>query len=116
MPRGNPQNLIPTNKRSKEEVRKNAAKGGKKSGETRRARKTLREELLLLLADGDTQNKMSLALIEEALNGNKAGSVTKAFETIRDTIGEKPVDKIVVAEVDQNVINEVEAMMNDDEN
>ena len=116
MPRGNPQNLIPTNKRSKEEVRKNAAKGGRKSGETRRARKTLREELLLLLADGDTQNKMSLALIEEALNGNKAGSVTKAFETIRDTIGEKPVDKIVVAEVDQNVINEVEAMMNDDEN
>lgn len=115
MPRGNPQNLIPTNKRSKEEAKKLGQKGGVNSGKTRRARKTLREELLLLLEKGDTQNKMSLALIEEALNGNKAGSVTKAFETIRDTIGEKPVDKIMVAEVDQSVIDEVEAMMNDDD-
>lgn len=115
MPRGNPQNLIPTNRRSKEEVRKNSSKGGKKSGEVRRARKTLREELLAILSDGDTQNKMSLALIKEALSGNNAGSVTKAFEVIRDTIGEKPVDKVMIAEVDQDIINEVEAMINDEE-
>lgn len=115
MPRGNPQNLKPQNMRTKEEQREIARKGGKRSGEVRHQRKTLREELLALLAKGDTQNKMSLALIEEALNGNKAGSVTKAFETIRDTIGEKPVDKIMVAEVDQSVIDEVEAMMNDDD-
>ncbi len=115
MPRGNPQNLIPTNKRSKEEVRKNASKGGKKSGEVRRARKTLREELLAILSDGDIQTKMSLALVNEALNGNNAGSVTKAFETVRDTIGEKPVDKVIVADVDQNIINEVEAMLNDED-
>lgn len=114
MPRGNPQNLIPTNKRSKEEVRKNASKGGKRSGEVRRARKTLREELLAILSDGDIQAKMSLALVNEALNGNNAGSVTKAFETVRDTIGEKPVDKVIVADVDQNIINEVEAMLNDE--
>jgi len=110
MPRGNPQNMRPV--RSKEEAKKLGSLGGKKSGETRRARKTLREELLALLANGDTQNKMSLALIEEALNGNKAGSVTKAFETIRDTIGEKPVEKIVVAEVDQSIIDEVEQIVN----
>lgn len=115
MPRGNPQNLIPTNKRSKEEAKKISSNGGKKSGEVRRARKTLREELLAMLSDGDTQKKISLALVKEATDGNNAGSVTKAFEVIRDTIGEKPVDKVMVAEVDQNVINEVEAMINNDE-
>lgn len=114
MPRNGTKNLIPTNKRSKEEVRRNASKGGKKSGEVRRARKTLREELLAILSDGDIQNRMSLALIQEALDGNKSGSVTKAFEVIRDTVGEKPVDKVVVAEVDQTIIDEVEAMMRDD--
>ena len=115
MPRGNVNNLTPTNKRSIEEVKRNASKGGKKSGEVRRARKTLREELLALLSDGDTQQRMSLALVEEALNGNRAGSVTKAFETIRDTVGEKPVEKIVVAEVDQSIIDEVEQIVNDED-
>lgn len=100
MPRNGTKNLIPTNRRSKEEVKRNASKGGKRSGEVRRARKTLREELLALLADGDVQNRMSVALINEAINGNNKGSVTKAFETIRDTIGEKPVDK-----VEQNISN-----------
>jgi len=115
MPRGNPQNLIPSTKLSKEEARKRSSNGGKKSGEVRRARKTLREELLALLSDGDTQSKMSLALIEEALSGNKAGSVTKAFETIRDTIGEKPADKIIVAEVSQDIIDDIEKTVLEDD-
>lgn len=94
MPRDGTKNLIPTNRRSKEEVRRNSSKGGKKSGEVRRKRKTLREELLALLSDGNIQNRMSLALIQEALGLTDAKSVTKAFEVIRDTIGEKPTDKI----------------------
>lgn len=94
MPRGNPQNFTPMNKLTKEEQRKIASAGGKKSGESRRKRKTLKEELLALLSDGDIQNRISLALLQEALNGNKAGSVTRAFEVIRDTVGEKPTDKI----------------------
>lgn len=110
MPRGNPQNLIPTNKRTKEEAKKISSKGGKRSGEVRRQRKTLREELLALLADGNTQNKISTALIDEALNGN-----VKAFETIRDTIGEKPADKIVVAEVSQDVIDDIEKTILEDD-
>ena len=63
-----------------------------------------------MLSAGDTQKDINLALIQRALNGD-----TKAYEVVRDTIGEKPVDKIVVAEVDQTIINEVEAMVNDDE-
>lgn len=68
-------------------------KGAKKTNEIKRARKTLKEELLLLLSNGDTQSKMSLSLIEQAIKGN-----TKAFEVIRDTIGEKPVEKVETTE------------------
>lgn len=94
MPRNGTKNLIPMNKRTKEEQRKIARMGAKKSKESKKARKTLREELLAILSDGNIQNKISLALIQEAIIGNRAGSVAKAFETIRDTIGEKPTDRI----------------------
>lgn len=104
----NEQNLVPQNMRTKEEQRAIASAGGKASVKSRRERKTLKEELLALLSDGDVQNRISLALIDEALNGNKAGSVTKAFEVIRDSIGEKPVEKVMIAEVEQSVIDEVE--------
>lgn len=89
-----------------------ASEAGKKSAESRLARKTLREELLSLLESdvvdkkGNTkqaQVAMSAALIKQAISGN-----TKAFEIIRDTIGEKPVDKVMIAEVEQSVIDEVE--------
>lgn len=83
----NKDNLKPV--RTKEEARERGKKGGIKSGEVRRERKTLKDELLLLLATGNTQNKVSLALIEKALSGD-----TKAFEVIRDTIGEKATEKV----------------------
>ena len=88
---GRNNNLIPIQKGqlSREESKRRSSNGGKKSGEVRRARKTLKEELLLLLSKGDTQEKMSLSMIAKALNGD-----VKAFEVIRDTIGEKPVEKI----------------------
>ena len=51
------ENLIPTNRRSKEEVRANARKGGIKSGIVRREKKTMVETLELFLSmplkDGD---------------------------------------------------------------
>ena len=40
-----------------------------------------------------------------------ARDFARLFETIRDTVGEKPIDKIQVAEIDQSVIDEVEAMV-----
>lgn len=83
----NESNLKPV--RTKSEARRRGKKGGIASGKVRKERKALREELLLLLSKDDTQEKVSLALIKQALNGN-----TKAFEVIRDTIGEKPSDKL----------------------
>lgn len=98
----NQENLIPTSERSKSEVREIGRKGGIASGEARRARKTLKEELLLLLEQGDTQTNMTLSLLAKALDGD-----IKAYEVVRDTIGEKPKEKIE-AEVDSKVEIRVE--------
>ena len=98
-----------------EEARELGREGGKKSGEARRARKTLREELLALLTQDitdkngrqmKTQTAISASMIKQALSGS-----TKAYEIIRDTIGEKPIDKVMVAEVDPETIREVETMI-----
>lgn len=94
---------------STSEARERGKKGGKASAEARKTRKALRDELLELLSDGDVQKKMSLALIKKA----SAGDV-KAFVAIRDTIGEKPIEKIVAAEVDPAVVAAIEKMVNDD--
>ena len=89
----NEQNLIPMNKRTPRERIEIARKGAKATNKKKAERKTLREELLLLLATGNKQNKMSIAMIEKAIKGD-----TKAFEVIRDTIGEKPKDQIEVGQ------------------
>lgn len=98
------ENLKPV--RTKEEARKRGRAGGIKSGQVRKARKTLKEELIALLGtkiDGKTmQEKMSLAIISEAMAGN-----TKAFTAIRDTIGEKPKDEIDVS------VKKLEDILND---
>lgn len=100
----NEQNLKPFDQLTEKEQREIRSKGGKASGEARRARKTLREELLALLSQEmkdengnpvNTQVAMSVSLIKEAIDGN-----TKAFELVRDTIGEKPVDKVEQVNVD----------------
>ena len=102
----NTENLVSLADRTTEEQRAIASAGGKASGEARRKRKTLKEELLLILSEGETQQSVTLALIEKAMSGD-----TKAFEVIRDTIGEKPIDKVMIADVEPSVIAEVEAMV-----
>lgn len=92
-------------------------RGGKRSKQLQKERKTLREELLLLLCEEltdkntgrtmGTQAAMSAALIRQALSGN-----TKAYEIIRDTIGEKPVENVNVNTPDKNVMDEVRAYLN----
>lgn len=77
-----------------EEARKIGKKGGIASAKARQERKTLKEELLLLLENEDIQKKISVALIERAMIYDSMGN--KAFEVIRDTIGEKPKEEIGV--------------------
>ena len=83
----NEENLKPF--KSVEEAREMGRKGGIASGEARRRKRTLKEELIALLEVNNNNEKISVALLSKALNGD-----IQAFTTIRDTIGEKPVDKI----------------------
>ena len=94
MKMANEQNLKPVTKRTKNEAREISKKGGIRSGESRRERKKLKEELLLLLSENDNNRKMSLAILRRAMDGD-----TKAFEVIRDTIGEKPKEEVEVKDV-----------------
>jgi hypothetical protein len=99
----NEQNLINLKNRTQRERKEIARMGAKATNKLKAERKTLREELLSLLEKGDTQQKVSLALIQEAINGN-----TKAFVAIRDTIGEKPKENISVGVSYEDYIKKVE--------
>lgn len=99
----NEQNLKSLKERTTSEQREIARKGGKASAKKRKEQKTLKEELLLLLAEGDTQKKISLALIQKALQGD-----VKAFEVIRDSTGQKCVDKVEITQTVDESIKEIE--------
>lgn len=85
----NDKNLIHFDKRTQSEHRAIAVEGGKASGKARAKRKALRESILAALSSGNTQDNMVAALIQKALDGD-----VRAFESIRDTIGEKPTEKL----------------------
>ena len=98
---------------STSKAREIGRKGGIKSGESRRRRKTYKElfEKLLSLPIVDEQTRdylRSLGFEEEDLNNDLVEVVTmhqevlkgnyRAYEAIRDTVGEKPTDKLQVEE------------------
>ena len=85
----NQDNLVSLADRTEEDKKRIASMGGKARATNIQRRKTLKEELLLLLEDKDNQKNMTIALLMKALDGD-----IKAFEVVRDTIGEKPTDKI----------------------
>ena len=120
----NEQNLkyIAPGELSKEEAAERGRKGGINSVKSRRRKKLLRECLEELLdteqevkINGVTLKKtnaelLSVTLMKKALKGD-----VKAFEVLRDNAGEKRIDKVMVADVDQSVIDEVERMVNDEQ-
>ena len=100
----NNDNLIPMNKRTKEEQREIASKGGKASGKARRKKRTMKEAARLILyapvsaeeaemlkrygvADNDCTNLM--LIIAKAIQKAADGDI-KAISFIRDIIGENP--------------------------
>lgn len=112
----NEKNLIPLNKRTKKEQREIQSKGGKASGEVRRAQKTLKEyaEFLLSLPVHDSRkfNKMAHAgvppegcdnkmlLVFGLMQAAQNGDVSAAKE-IRSIIGEdKPQDMTALDKLD----------------
>ena len=117
----NEQNLRPCEyKLSQEE----AKKGGINSGKARRQKRDLRKALEMLLEKdcvndrGETvtgTEAITAKLFEQALEGN-----VKAFETIRSTVGQDPVQKVEQVNIDAEYEQSVEYVRrlmeeNDDE-
>lgn len=113
--RGNPETQFKSGRRAVEMGKK----GGKKFAENLKNEKTLLDGLKKLMSlpiqDESTKDfirglgynteeltngmAINVALFQEALKGN-----TKAYELIRDTLGEKPSDKIQIEEAPQIVL------------
>ena len=111
----NEQNLIPFTERSESEVREMNRRGGIKSGEVRREKANLKKQLQVFLEEELTDkhgNVMTGAemMVKVAVKEMSKGN-PKFWELIRDTAGFKPIDKIQVTEIDQQAIDEVEAMV-----
>ena len=118
----NIENLKPMNTLTEEEQRQIAVMGGKASGEARRQKKLIRDNMELLLSlpiksdkvkeallkqgieDTDLTNQMAMvvAMYEKAMSGD-----VNAFNSIRDTIGQKPVERIETTEIPK-IIDDVE--------
>ena len=111
------ENLIPFNERTEEEQRELAKQGGIASGEARRRKRDIKNTLDIILSkpfnlkndsaksfikqlkdlgieeqDIDNQTVMTYSMFLMTLTGGK-GAVG-AFNSIRDTLGEKPREEI----------------------
>ena len=106
-----------------------ASKAGKASGMARKKKKTMRaiyESLANQKVNGETVQKLQGTLMKVKKNLTVEESIvlaqvlmaqagdTRAAEFLRDTAGEKPVEKVQIAEVDPEVIDEVEGLINDE--
>ena len=107
----NPENLIPNDQRTPSERRANASKAGKASGEARRRRKNMQERCKFVLgmplkngavdeimafeevkgANVTVEQAAVMAVANKAIRGDHA-----ALAFLRDTAGEKPVEKVEV--------------------
>ena len=108
----NEENLLKAENLTSEELRDRARKGGIASGKARRAKKAFKETLETLLSMSmengkevsvddiasfkgikgqniSVQEAILIAQVQKAMKGD-----TRAAEYLRDTIGQKPTDKI----------------------
>lgn len=87
----NEQNLIPIRKGdlSSEELKRRQSNGGKKSAEVRRENKLIKDRILERMGEADWD-----VMIDNLIA--RAQEDTRSFETLRDTIGQKPKDALEV--------------------
>ena len=112
MPNDATSNLIPQSERTKEEQRRIARQGGIASGKARAEKRDLRKALELLLEQTYTDKKgvtrtgaqaITEKLFSEVMKGN-----VRAFEVLRDTVGQKPVEKVEQVNIDMEYEQSVE--------
>lgn len=90
----NEKKLKPVTQRTKSEAREISKKGGVASGKSRRMRKTFRELLKIALEMPSANGVTNAEEIVASMIRKAQGGDVKAFEAVRDTIGEKPADVI----------------------
>lgn len=97
-----------------------ASKGGKASAESRRKKRDLRLALEMLLEkdfmdkDGKTisgTEAVTAKLFEKAMKGD-----VRAFETLRDTVGQKPVERLEISQIEkEQSIQELNDLFSDEQ-
>lgn len=109
MPKGRKENLINPKDRTSEELREMTRKGGLKSGEARRRKKTMREALEMLMYNTELNEQTKQMLESEGISHEdfnhqmvitrsliakaESGDV-QAYNAICAMIGEKPAEKM----------------------
>ena len=106
-----------TRDQDREQARINGAKGGRKSGETKRRRKLFSEAFDELLSKGfidrngnEIEGIVALAakVFQEAMDGDMS-----AVKFIRDTCGEQPIQRVETIEISQETYDNVRKMLED---
>lgn len=126
----NDSNLISLGDRTMEEQRAIASAGGKASGQARRNKKMLRDCIDYLLEREDKTalnengepmsgaEQLAYNLFTKALGETDTAKAAKAFEVLRDTAGQKPVDKVhstqTVVDMSKFSTEEIKAMLDND--
>lgn len=105
MPKGNIENLRTP---STEEAREMQLKSAQKRSQNIKERKLIRAVIEERLGNEDLEE-----IVDNLIARAKENS--KDFETLQAAIGQKPVEKVMVAEVEQAVIDDVERMVNDEQ-
>ena len=105
MPKGNIKNLRTP---STEEAREMQLKSAQKRSQNIKERKLIRSVIEERLGNEDLEE-----IVDNLIARAKENS--KDFETLQAAIGQKPVERVMVAEVEQSVIDDVERMVNDEQ-
>lgn len=109
----NEQNLKKNSERTPSERRELAKKAGKASGKARREKATIKQYLKWMLEEGDYDGRSGAEAIASSAVYKAIHGDVKAMTFVRDTVGEKPVDKVQVNKISQEAKDEVEALFND---
>ena len=93
---------------STEQAREMQKKSAEKRSQNIKERKLIRQVIEERLGGADLEE-----IVDNLIDRAKRDS--KDFEVLQSALGQKPVDKVMVAEVEQSVIDDVERMVNDEQ-
>lgn len=126
MSKGKKENLIPLNKRTKEAQREIARKGAEASNKKQAEKRLLKDTIEIMLKlqptpqmvsecaekfgfnPKDLQDIITGGLINKAMSGD-----SRAFEVLRDTVGQKPKEVIEATNTNTNIDIKDEKLINE---